>query len=530
MTNLNDDLFLLDQDEQFSHLQPLAEQGDADAQCYLGICYAEGIGIERDPAEAYYLFCQSAAQGNANGEYALGLWYYLGDGGESDYEQALHWIRKAAEQGLVVAQRRLCDIYLKGCIVERDYEQAFHWALLAAEQGDKVAQYTLSHCDLGGIVDSEQADHWSRKSIEWSDADCQFDFVQHYESRLVDKDNELRIRQHQQAAQQGDAEAQFNLGLSYELGDGVDQDDELCLYWYRQAAEQGHAGAQFILGTFYLNGIIVEEDAMQAVELFHLAAEQGEEGGMDMLGICYENGYGVGEDLERAVHWYRLSAEKGSANGQYLLGECYALGKGVEQDPEQAAYWYRKAAEQEHEDAQEALERIAMLPYLQNITQLDCREIIYQVEDGCWFLNLHSPYDGEIAPEWKERIVGVKEYEKDKLCPINDSCVGAIYVLERDGKKGLFAIHHYHGMGSGVFFSPDREPFIYSDVKVYSDWDEWDSYGYAACEQCDGWKLVKVTQFPESNYEVVGEGFSSAEEAMKSIGIDDCERYLTKEW
>ena len=49
-----------------------------------------------------------------------------------------------------------------------------------------------------------------------------------------------------------------------------------------------------------------------------------------------------------------------------------------------------------------------------------------------------------------------------------------------------------------------------------------------ACEQENGWKLVKVTQFPMPEYTIIGEGFSSAEEAMKSIGVDDCDKYLCK--
>ena len=176
-------------------------------------------------------------------------------------------------------------------------------------------------------------------------------------------------------------------------------------------------------------------------------------------------------------------------------------------------------------------------PYLQNITQLDCKDIIFLVEDG-WFLDLHSPYDGEIDPEWKDKIIGVKEYNNAKLYPINDSFVGAIYVLEKGHKKGLFVLHHDFGMQGGAFFSPDKDPFRYSDIKVYSDWDKWcsfegnsdnwSSYGYVACKQYNGWKLVKVTQFPKPSYEVIREGFSSAEEAMKSVGIDDSEQYLTK--
>lgn len=166
-----------------------------------------------------------------------------------------------------------------------------------------------------------------------------------------------------------------------------------------------------------------------------------------------------------------------------------------------------------------------LLPYLQNITQLDCKDIIFQVRDG-WFLGLHSPYDGEIDYKWIDKIIRVKKYDKATLYPINDSVLGAIYILSDGNKKGLFALHHCFGMQGGAFFSPDRVPFIYSDIKVYGDWMEWDDYGYAACKQHNGWKLIKVTQFPKPNYEVIGEGFSSAKDAMKSIGIDDSERFL----
>lgn len=176
-------------------------------------------------------------------------------------------------------------------------------------------------------------------------------------------------------------------------------------------------------------------------------------------------------------------------------------------------------------------------PYLCNITLLDSKDIIYQVNEG-WFWGIHSPYDGEIDPDWKDKIIGIKKYESAELYPINDSFVGAIYVLGKGHKKGLFVLHHYFGMQGGAFFSPDRDPFRYSEIKVYCDWnnwssfdgncDNWRSYGYVVCKQYNGWKLVKVTQFPKPNYEVIREGFSSAEEAMRSIGVDDCDKYLCK--
>ena len=54
-------------------------------------------------------------------------------------------------------------------------------------------------------------------------------------------------------AEQGHAQAQFNLGLMYDNGKGVPQDYAEAVKWYRLAAEQGYAYAQFNLGVMYYN-------------------------------------------------------------------------------------------------------------------------------------------------------------------------------------------------------------------------------------------------------------------------------------
>ena len=56
------------------------------------------------------------------------------------------------------------------------------------------------------------------------------------------------------AAEQGDADAQYNLGVAYDNGEGVPQDHAEAARWYRLAAEQGNASAQFNLGVAYENG------------------------------------------------------------------------------------------------------------------------------------------------------------------------------------------------------------------------------------------------------------------------------------
>ena len=77
-----------------------------------------------------------------------------------------------------------------------------------------------------------------------------------------------------QAAEQGDATAQFNLGVMYAKGEGVPQDDAAAVRWYRLAAEQGHASAQGTLGAMYMNGQGVPQDDETAHVWLNVAASR----------------------------------------------------------------------------------------------------------------------------------------------------------------------------------------------------------------------------------------------------------------
>jgi len=74
-------------------------------------------------------------------------------------------------------------------------------------------------------------------------------------------------------AKQGDASAQYNLGLMYDAGRGVQQDDKTAVMWYTKAAEQGDADAQSILGFMYASGQGVQQNDKTAVIWYTKAAE-----------------------------------------------------------------------------------------------------------------------------------------------------------------------------------------------------------------------------------------------------------------
>ena len=120
------------------------------------------------------------------------------------------------------------------------------------------------------------------------------------------------IQQLHKQAEKGDAEAQFNLGLLYDRGQGVPKDKREALRWYRLAAMQGDAFAQNALGDNYWEGTGVPKDDREAVRWWRLAVDKGFVPAQHSLGkILSEGGQGVPSDKAQAYMWLLLSAAQG---------------------------------------------------------------------------------------------------------------------------------------------------------------------------------------------------------------------------
>jgi TPR repeat protein len=102
-------------------------------------------------------------------------------------------------------------------------------------------------------------------------------------------------------ADQGDADAQFNLGVMYAKGQGVVKDEVEAVKWFRKAADQGNAEAQSNLGVMYAKGEGVVKDEVEAVKWFRKAADQGDADAQYNLGVMYAKGQGVVKDEVEAV-------------------------------------------------------------------------------------------------------------------------------------------------------------------------------------------------------------------------------------
>ncbi len=123
------------------------EQGDAEAQLYLGRMYSRGERVPRDDTEAMRWYRMAASQGDADAQYAVGISYVLGHGVLQDDAEAVRWLSLAAEQGNPDGQNVLGVMYSSGRGVIEDDTEAVRWHRLAASQGnaDDVEPHVREH-------------------------------------------------------------------------------------------------------------------------------------------------------------------------------------------------------------------------------------------------------------------------------------------------------------------------------------------------------------------------------------------------
>ena len=146
-------------------LRPVAEQGDAQAQTYMGLLYEKGDGVPQDYVEAVKWYRLAAEQGKADAQYYLGNMYRNGNGVPQDEAEAVIWYSKAAEQGKSTAQYSLGEIYAKGKGVKRDYVTSYMWFNIAAISGNEP--YIKARDKVAKKMNKKELEEAQQLSREW---------------------------------------------------------------------------------------------------------------------------------------------------------------------------------------------------------------------------------------------------------------------------------------------------------------------------------------------------------------------------
>jgi TPR repeat protein len=202
------------------------------------------------------------------------------------------------------------------------------------------------------------------------------------------------------AAEGGDAEAQYLLGIAYNAGEGVAADPERTAFWLKRAATRGFSRAQFAYGQrLYWGWGNTEPNKKEGFDWWTVAVENGNASAMLAIGETYLYGReGVsGKDLTQAekyfnqalsmgaleaetylgrlytekateaqkagdtkafeqasqqrLAYFEKAAQKGSASAMYWLAEMYRHGDYVKVDLQKAIEWYTKSASAGDSDA-----------------------------------------------------------------------------------------------------------------------------------------------------------------------------------
>jgi TPR repeat protein len=146
-----------------------------------------------------------------------------------------------------------------------------------------------------------------------------------------------------------DPKAMTLVGEILANGLGVKPDEKRAAYWYGRAAEAGDREANYALGLLHLQGRGVARDRAEAAKRFRSAAEQGHPAAAYNLALLYTEGQVVPRAVGEAIRWFTAAAEQDVADAQHTLAILYRDGDdGVPRDPAKAVQWLERAAKLDH--------------------------------------------------------------------------------------------------------------------------------------------------------------------------------------
>ena len=233
------------------------------------------------------------------------------------------------------------------------------------DEYEKIFETAETLCKNG---DYAEAAKWYQKAVEYAeqgDADAQYSLGIRYElGKGVERSYEDAVKWYKKAAERGNVDAQYSLGFlfgkGYGKGNGAPQSEEEVVEWWKNVAKRERGATQFDRGFCASWAEACSEiDRGTTVIWWRKAVDQGylRACAQFRLGFCYYKGQGVKQNDEEAIKWWKKAAGQGPlrACAQFMIGLCYENGRGVKRNDKEAVEWYKKAAKQGYAEAQKAL-------------------------------------------------------------------------------------------------------------------------------------------------------------------------------
>lgn len=287
--------------EGYELLRQAAEEGDADACCYLGRCH---LGED-------FVWCGA--------EFPV------------DEEQASQLIKESVRRGS--ADRVLCALRtgnlspaVQKTMPFASLEEAFTTVIQQAQAGDAFSQYVVGNAMFYGDYLVIRGEEENRK---YNSEDEYYAFAY-----------PIAAKYYENSFDNGLPAAFGNYRTIYESG-LADIDDVVYEDYLKLLADTGDP----LTCNDY--GKLLEDEYDDAEGAFHyysMAVERGDVQSAYNVAVCYGTGYGVAEDLDKAFENYMIAAKAGNAKAQFQVGNFYFEGRGnITQDYAKAVIWLDKA-------------------------------------------------------------------------------------------------------------------------------------------------------------------------------------------
>ncbi len=199
---------------------------------------------------------------------------------------------------------------------------------VAYTQENVLAQKIAAEKGSLGLTDRIQADTTLPANIKplenqafAGNAEAQHDLAAIYTAGYagVGQDFDKAAAWLREAADNGVANARYNLGVLNHQGLGRERDLPRALYWYKEAAKLGHAEAQYNLGIAYIEGIGTQNNTPLAAAFFERAANNGIVEAAYNLGLIHDNGLLGEAKADEAFMWYKVAADQGNNEAKLAM-------------------------------------------------------------------------------------------------------------------------------------------------------------------------------------------------------------------
>ena len=373
--------------ESLRQLEQASAAGDGDASCILARCFCgyqytwSGHGFPEDDNRAEQLMHKSVEQGSAigvlvalrSGELKPGLRAKMPF---SSLQEAFDIVQDKAEQGDPFCQYTVGNAYFWWDFLEiqgKDRnsfpnQQAFKaylreniskcegWFWKAFRGGMYHAGNNLNRYYEQGDEDIIPAQPEKAKGIWKIGAERGYPVHQYVYAKELDKAGlkDEALQWHRKAAENGELDSWFYVGLASEKGEIVPMDCSYAAQCYEKGLAVSSVGCFNRLGGLYFDGKGVPRNYEKGIALLTKAYETGSTWGYDYFGRAYFHGWGVEKNYVKAREFLEKITWT-NTEGYYMLGVIYGQGLGVPEDIKKGVEYLQKAGDRQ--DAKEELKK-----------------------------------------------------------------------------------------------------------------------------------------------------------------------------